>query len=37
MDIDKSVDGVLGTRTLDSRMEGAHESTELLHPTLCHF
>ena len=26
---DRSVDGVLGSRTWDSRMEGADESTEL--------
>ena len=31
--IDKSIDGVLGTRTQCNRMEGADESTELLrHP-----
>ena len=28
---DKSIDGVLGTRTRGVRMEGADESTELLH------
>ena len=28
--IDKSVDGVLGTRTHGGRMEGVDESTELL-------
>ena len=29
MQIDKSVDGVLGTRTQDGRMEGADESTKV--------
>ena len=33
--IDKSIDGVLGTRTRGGRMEGADESTELWrHPRI---
>ena len=33
--IDKSIDGVLGSRTQVGRMEGTDESTELWrHPTL---
>ena len=37
MQIDKSIDGVLGTRTRGGRMEGADESTELLQHPQCRY